>query len=203
MGKEPGKPWTIYMVSVDDVEPQMLLDEPRNEADPGWSPDGNSLVFGHTPEHMGENSSPKAIHILNIKTRALSTVPGSTGLFSPRWSPDGRYLAAMPLDQQKLMLFEFASETWTELAAQSVNNPVWSSDSRDIYFHSFRQEGQPIYRISLSGRRIERIVDFGDLQPADTVDYWGLTPDDAPLASFNFLKANIYALEWDPADFRP
>jgi Tol biopolymer transport system component len=99
------------MVSVEGGEPEMLLDAPGNEADPGWSPDGSSIVFGYLSE--GDSPTGKAIRILNLETGAVSTVPGSTGLFSPRWSPDGRYLAAMPLDRQKLLLLDMTSGEWT------------------------------------------------------------------------------------------
>ena len=44
---------------------------------------------------------------LDLKTHELTTLPGSEGLFSPRWSLDGRYLAALTSDSRKLMLFDF------------------------------------------------------------------------------------------------
>src|SRR4051812_22496615 len=37
-------------------------------------------------------------------------------LFSPHWSPDGRYIAAQSSDSQKLMLFDFKTQKWAELA---------------------------------------------------------------------------------------
>src|SRR5712692_4337455 len=48
MGVAPGKPWKISLVSAEGGSSQQLLLLPgeRNEMDPNWSRDGNSLVFG-------------------------------------------------------------------------------------------------------------------------------------------------------------
>lgn len=144
---------------------------------------------------MAEDSTPKAIQMVDLATRALSTVPGSEGLFSPRWSPDGRFLVAMPLDQRKLLLFDIASTKWTEFANGSFNNPVWSKDSKFIYYQSY-DEGSPIRRMQVAGGRVEEIADFRDLQPGATVGYWGIASEDAPTVSFHFLTADIYSVEW-------
>ncbi len=197
MGKEPGKPWKIYLVPAEGGNLQMLLKESHGEADPGWSPDGKSIVFGRSAEYMGEDSS-KAIYLLDLKTRSISEVAGSAGLFSPRLSPDGRQLVALSLDQRKLMLFDFFTHKWTELVNGSADNPTWSSDGKSIYFHAFMEEGQPIHRILLSDHSLERIVDFSDLGPAEAVDYLGLTPGNEPLISVHLWTANVYSLDWDP-----
>jgi Tol biopolymer transport system component/DNA-binding winged helix-turn-helix (wHTH) protein len=195
MGKEPGKTWKIYSISTEGGKPQIVSEEARNQADPDWSPDGKTIVFGRSSEYMAEDSTPKAIQMVDLTTRALSTVPGSEGLFSPRWSPDGRFLVAMPLDQRKLMLFDIASKKWTDIANGSFNNPVWSKDSKLIYYQSY-DEGSPIRRMQVAGGRVEEIVDFRDLQPGATVGYWGIASDDAPIVSFHFLTADIYSVEW-------
>src|ERR1035438_8843518 len=45
----PGKPWEIYLISAEGGEPEPLLNEPRNQMDPNWSPDGNSVIFSYFP----------------------------------------------------------------------------------------------------------------------------------------------------------
>ncbi|MGH9449791.1 MAG: winged helix-turn-helix domain-containing protein [Terriglobia bacterium] len=198
MGKTPGRPWKLYLIPADGGTPQQLLAEKRNEADPGWSPDGRSLVFGRPPAYMAEDSTPKAIYMLDIKTGKASTLPGSEGLFSPRWSPDGRYIAAISLNQRHLMLFDRATQKWTALVNRSVDNPVWSPDSKAIYFHAFMESRQPIYRVWLSDHRLEIVVDFQHLRQEGAINYsfLGLTPDDAPLVSIRLSSADIYAVDW-------
>jgi Tol biopolymer transport system component/DNA-binding winged helix-turn-helix (wHTH) protein len=195
MGKEPGKTWKIYSIATEGGKPQIVSEEARNQADPDWSPDGKTIVYGRSSEYMAEDSTPKSIQMVDLTTRQVSTVPGSEGLFSPRWSPDGRYLIAMPLDQRKLMLFDIASKKWTEMANGTFNNPVWSKDGKYIYYQSY-DEGSPIRRMPVGGGRVEEIADFRDLQPGATVGYWGIASEDAPIASFHFLTADIYSVEW-------
>lgn len=195
MGKEPGKTWKIYSVSTEGGIPRIISEEARSQADPDWSPDGKTMVYGRSSEFMAEDSTPKAIQIVDLTTRRVEIVPGSQGLFSPRWSPDGRYLVAMPLDQRKLTIFDLASKRWTELAGGSFNNPVWSKDGKYIYYQSY-DEGSPIWRIQVPGGRVEEIADFRNLQPGATVGYWGIAAEDAPIVSFHFLTADIYSVDW-------
>jgi Tol biopolymer transport system component len=195
MGKEPDKTWKIYSISTEGGQPQIVSEESRSQADPDWSPDGKLIVFGRSSEFMAEDSTPKSIQIVDLATRRVSTVTGSDGFFSPRWSPDGRYLVAMPLDQRKLMIFDMAARKWSELASGTFNNPVWSKDGKYIYYQSY-DEGNPICRIQVAGGRVEEITDFRDLQPGATVGYWGIGLEDAPIVSFHFLTADIYSVDW-------
>jgi len=56
-------------------------------------------------------------------------------MFSPRWSPDGRYIAALTSDSRKLMLFDVATRQWSDwLHAEdgTIGYPVWARDSKSI-----------------------------------------------------------------------
>lgn len=199
MARMPGQPWKISIVSADGGIPVILLSEDRNEADPDWSPDGSSIVFGRLPDLMSTESTPKDIAIYNLQTKQLTTVPDSTGLFSPRWSPDGRYIAATSLDQHKLVIFDMERKQWATLTSQSVADPVWAHDGKSIFFHSFMEEGQPLYRAYLSSGTVEKVAGLGNLQSADIVDYSfsGLAPGDIPLVKARRWTANIYTLDLD------
>ena len=60
-----------------------MPDVPQAQAGPVWAPDGNSVAFA------GLSADADAIHVFDLKTRHVSTLPGSDKLFAPRWSPDG------------------------------------------------------------------------------------------------------------------
>lgn len=132
--------------------------------------------------------------MLDLRTNQISTLPGSEGLFSPRWSPNGRYIAAMTLDELKLMLFDFTTQEWLELASHSIHNPRWSQDGAYVYF----QGGKSIFRVRISNHKMERIAGLKDLQRANAFDhrFAGLAPDDSPLVILFLSIQDIYALDW-------
>jgi Tol biopolymer transport system component len=199
MAREPGKAWQIYRVSADGGSPEQLLHEDRNAGDPSWSADGQSLVFGRVTDLMGKENGPRNLQILNLTTHQITSVPGSDGLFSPRWSPDGRYIAALSLDQRRLMLYEVATHTWSTLATTSVADPVWSSDSKSIYIHAFMADTQPIYRVSVPDGHLDEVADLSAFRAGDTADYFfvGITPDNLPLVRARTSTGNLYSLNLD------
>jgi Tol biopolymer transport system component len=190
----PGNNWKTYLVSAEGGTPQQLMLGERRALDPGWSPDGNSLVFGAFVP-----TEPSAIYLLEVQTRQVSMLPGSEGLFSPRWSPDGRYIAAIPVgSQNKLLLFDLTTRKWTELAQQPASWPRWSRDGKYIYFASFRGNDQALFRVRIGDRKIERLASLKDFRLA--IGSWGpwpgWAPDDSPLVLRDLGAQDIYALEW-------
>ena len=98
-----GRPWKILLISAQGGAAQEMLAENVLQADPGWSPDGKQMVFSR---YDSENST---IKLLDLKSKQVSIIPGSQGLYSPRWSPDGRYLAALSVNAKKIVIFDFTS----------------------------------------------------------------------------------------------
>jgi Tol biopolymer transport system component len=155
---------------------------------------------------MAEAGVPKAIHVVDLKAKQVSTLPHSEGLFSPRWSPDGRHVVAMPLDCGKLVLFDFKTAEWSDLAGPGIgvgfegacrppcNNPQWSRDGRYVYVES---AGTNLVRVALADRRAERVFELSDLGPIlkDFV-FNGLTPDGSVLLTSGLGGSDIHALEW-------
>jgi len=187
----PGKPYKIHLVSADGAAPQQLMPEERVERDPVWSPNGDTLAFC-----IGSNAATDTINLLDLRTRQVSLLPGSEGKFSPRWSPDGRYLAALSFDSQKLLLFDFTTRQWTELASMPLSYPQWSRDGKYIYFGSYPF----VRRIRISDRKIEQWAGLKELRitpaPSGSIRWIGLAPDDSPIMMRDVGAQDIYALEW-------
>lgn len=196
MARKPQQRWAIYMIDADGGNLHVVDPENRGQADPGWSPDGKSIIFGRLPDLMSEASMPKAIYIYNLATHKASKLPGSDGLFSPRWSPDGKYIAALSIDQTRLMLYNLQTKTWTTLAHQNIADPAWGHNSRYIYFHDFVQPGQPLYRVNITTGAVQSIANLKDLRNTDAVDYRfaGLTPNNVPLVDARTSTANLYTM---------
>jgi len=196
MAEEPGMPWKLYTIDSEGGKPSPLLSEDRNEADPFWSADGQSMVFGRLPDRM-DNGQPKAIYQLNLQTRKMTEIPGSTGLFSPRLSPDGHYIAAIRLDQKALLLYDRGEQRWTTLTIHGVGDPTWSHDSRYLYFQDFLEAGKPIYRIAIPAGKPEQVATIANLRPIAATDYRliGLAPGDLPMVSARTSTVNLYSVD--------
>jgi Tol biopolymer transport system component len=197
MGQMPGKAWKIYIVSAEGGTPRQLIMDERNEADPQWSPDGNRILFGRFgAAGLPEPGQTKALHLFDLTTNQVSTLPGSEGLYSPRWSPDGRYVVALDMEMRKVTLFDFTTGRWRELAVlnEGVGYPNWSRDGACVLFEGDLREGG-IYRVRLSDRKVERIISAKELGPIG--GWFGLAPDDSLLVMRVHTTNEVYALDWE------
>lgn len=196
--REPGRQSRIYLIGTNGGVPEVLLHEERNQADPSWSADGNSIVFGRLPGYLGEDSAEKSIYILDLKSRKPTQLSQSAGLFSPRWSPDGRRIATMPLNQEALMIFDLSSGEWTRVALNdTATSPTWSRDSKAVYFKA--QQQNSVYRVSNIGGaepRLEKVAGMEIFQSMDSFNLVGLSPENSPLLHATSATSDIYSVAW-------
>ena len=197
MAREAGKAWQIYITSANGGDFTPLLHQTRNAADPSWSPDGKSIAFGGTNDAMGKDNAARTLDTVDVATGAVQEVPGSNGLFSPRWSPDGRYIAALTLDQRQVHLYTVATHTWTTLAVPSGADPVWSPDSHYLFLHASLDPAQPIDRVTIPDGHVDEIVRLADSREHDAVDYvfGGLDQSNRPLIRARIFTGNVYSLD--------
>ena len=185
----------VYVVSSEGGTPQRILPSEQSQTEVDWSPDGNSLVS----DTLFVSNAP--IYTFDLQSKRVSTLAGSNGLFAPRWSPDGKYIAAIATEGPgKLMLFDVATQKWTEAVGSQIGFPTWSQDGKYIYFQDSQNQDQRerIVRLRLSDRKIEKIVDVKDIGRLTTgtfVDWFGLAPDDSPLLARDISTQEIYALD--------
>ena len=198
-GRAHGETFQLYVVSADGGELEQLTSGGSDKLDANWSPDGDSLAFSGNVFAMRSSDAP-AIHMINLKTRQITDVPGSAKLYSPRWSPDGRYLLAMTADFSKIVLYNFAQRKWEDLVTiTQPSYPAWSHDGKCVYFaNPYGDPKQPVYRICLSGRNLEHIVDLSDagrIAEGPFGRWTGIAPDDSILATRDISIEEIYALD--------
>jgi eukaryotic-like serine/threonine-protein kinase len=183
----------IYDVSSDGGSPRQLMPNVAGpQWDPTWSPEGDKLVFGGA---IGDPAS--TIRVLDVASHQVSTMPGSQGLYSPRWSPDGRHILGMNIDSSKLLLFDVQFQKWSEIGEGVFAYPAWSKDGSYVYAMDLRGKGA-VLRIRISDRKIEQVV---DLKNFISVGGFGtslaLTSDDSPLLLRNAGTQDVYALDWE------
>jgi Tol biopolymer transport system component len=143
-----GGSWKLSLVSSDGGDAHEMLPENGSQIDANWSPDGKHLMFGD----YSRAKDRRNIRILDFTTKKIEVVAGSDGLFSPRWSPDGHYIAALSTDLMTLMLYDVSTRKWSkwiEEPAGSINYPIWSADSKSIYFDDLVSGEETIRRVKV------------------------------------------------------
>lgn len=197
MGSTPGHPWKIYVLPADGGTPQELKDGDRNQGDPTWTPDGNSIVFAGMPWLDYAVASGPNIHILHLLANQVEDIPGSEGLFSPRCSPDGRYIAALSADSTKLVLYDFAKKMWSPLATSMFAYDNWSHDGTYLYAEDYPDRIDNIVRIHVPDGKIERLFSLKDVPRGfDPWEFWvGLAPDESILLMRDRSTQEIYSLD--------
>lgn len=188
----------MYVVSAQGGTPRRLFPEDkRPETDPNWSPDGKRVIFTSTGAFSAGPDTKVETWILNLETKEVKSLPEPPGGFrSPRWSPDGRYVAGLRLGDHGVVLFDLQTQHWTSLF-QGIwaGFPNWSRDGRFLYFVGRLPDGWRVFRVAVSGGRAEVVLDLRDFRWTGWYGYWfGLDPDDNPLLLRDAGTDEIYAL---------
>jgi Tol biopolymer transport system component/DNA-binding winged helix-turn-helix (wHTH) protein len=189
---------SAYVISVDGGTPQRLIPEvndPQNDA--SWSPDGKKVIYCACGFLTVGPATPLEIRIFDIASRKITALPDSKTRYSPRWSPDGRYIAALhtfqdPARSNDLELFDLKTQRWNTLVrrAPDAGWPSWSRDGRYIYYH--RESG--VFRVPIDGGQPEQVVDLQRFRGTGLTDWMDLDPDGAPLLVHDLSSEEIYSL---------
>ncbi len=191
---EGGLQGTIYLVSADGGRPQLLLAPDASAFWPDLSHDGKTVLF--TSKQGVGATSEQGLYLFDLEQRQPTMVPGSGGLITGRWSPDGHFLAAVSGDQSAITLLDLRTHVWTQIArGAAISTPVWSTNSV-LYFQDILAPGEPVYRFQIGASGPQRAYSFEDLLQAGAMRcaFWGFAPDGSLLVQVNRGGADIYAL---------
>jgi DNA-binding winged helix-turn-helix (wHTH) protein/Tol biopolymer transport system component len=194
MGLTPERRSAAYLVSAEGGAPRKLVaDDNLQTGDASWSPDGRRILI----DWGGLYSPPekRELRILDLDSRQMTTIPGSKGLWSSRWSPDGRYVAAFLALSPPIRIFDFTTQQWAVVPLTgNAFFPTFSHDSRYLYFMGYGIN-QGLFRIPAAGGKEERLLDMTNLH---LTGFYGhsltLDPSDAPLVLRDTGGNDIYAL---------
>lgn len=202
----PGKSHGIYISPGDGDHAQTVTDGEYEDEAPSWSPSADAIIFERFKLGVGRIGT----YSFDLKTRQLSKVDVPARLAWMRWSPDGRYAysaadsprSSVPEQLGALYLFDKATNHWSEVAnASFLNIAGWTPDSKYIYYQDmYGGETQPVFRVRVSDRKVQRLTAENLSLPADITAYTliGIAPDGAPLACAIRKNSDIYAMAFKP-----
>jgi DNA-binding winged helix-turn-helix (wHTH) protein/Tol biopolymer transport system component len=194
----PGVRRKLCVVPSEGGKTEMLMPGSSEEEQADWFPDGNSVIFDRDSPTTGNGTASRDIGILNLTTKQVSVIPGSEGLRFSALCPSGRYATAVTEDARNLMLYDFRTRRWAELATgHGIIHAFWTRDSQYVYYQDEYAAGQPIYRVRIAKRKAERVTSPTPDLPMDVADILliAISPDGSPLVSLERSNSDIYALE--------
>jgi Tol biopolymer transport system component len=156
-------------------------------------------MYGRPADVLAEQGMPKAIYLLDLKSGKSTILPGSNGLFTPLWTPDGRFVVALPHDRwDHLMRFDFSSGKWSKLVHYDAAQLALSPNGEWVYFES-QHKGHNISRARLRDGRVERLVDIAAVtrDTLMTCGFGGVDLDVSPLLICNLNASGLYRLDLD------
>ena len=186
-----------YTVSANGGPIQPVLSEKGEQSVPSWSPDGSSIAVALNV-NAPEPGDPTGIYIVDLKTHHTSRIPGSDGLTSPMWSPDGRYFTAKTVGEDAIMLFDPAGKSWRKIvSATGISFVVWSHDSRHLYEQNGLDPGQAIYSLRVGDFKRERVVGFEPFirDGAEACAFQSVLPDGSLVVRLRRSGDQVFALD--------
>ncbi len=195
----PGAPWRVSTIPAEGGSSQRLTasETEVGEGAPTWSPDGRYIIFGDV---LCQTSVQCGVHQVDLQTRAVTTLPGSEGLRTARWSPDGHLVAALREQTMELLVYDFATQKWTRVAQPvSGDDVIWSRDSKYLYTFTRWTNDASVIRVRVADKKIERLASLAGLGQINgqAANWLGLDLDDAPLFFRNTVAQELFGLDVD------
>lgn len=195
-GKRPRDPYRIFISPASGGPLREASHGTDNQGAPTWSPDGGHLVYGRV---RCQEEKTCAIEEIDLQSGRETTLPGSQGLSTARWSPDGRYIVALRPDKLQVFLLNRSTGKWRKLADGVNGNDLgWAPDSSAVYASKPDGDRPEVIRISLNDHKAEPAVDLTNFSKlAGRIDTWfAVTPDDSILFLHIVSGHDVYALHY-------
>lgn len=136
-------------------------------SDARWSPDGTHITFTSNPTPRQNDSGLQIAWVLDVATGKQRKVVETTDYtHTARWSPDGKsiaYLSTRGLSVEQTNLFVVPAEggpakKLTTSFELNAGEPVWSPDSKNVYFSAANREAMEIFAADAASGSVRQVA---------------------------------------------
>jgi Tol biopolymer transport system component/DNA-binding winged helix-turn-helix (wHTH) protein len=196
-GVRNDQPRQIYLLAADGGALRPVLPKGWEGVNADWSPDGYRIAVSMRNLKIHPHY---ALFTLEPTTAIWKELPDSKEFSEPRWSPDGRYIAALDSSNHHLLLFDVQKAKWSTLASGGyLEAPNWSSDGSSIYFQDQLDEQESVFRADVATQRVQFVLGFGEILRVSATHcfFSGLGRDGSIYVMLERGLTDIYALDLD------
>ena len=190
--------WDLFLLNTgDDPAPVQLTDDPGDDVDPFWSPDGTMLTF------QSNRNGNWDVFTIDVETREETQWTDSPGdEVDPVWSPNGTMIVYASNRDGNWDLYLVDLEDGEEVQVTSGEGddllPAWSPDGAWIAFQSDREGNVDIYTYEVATGRVVRLT---DLPSTDAAPSWTCDGTRVLFHSDRYGDFDIYSVALDdPTD---
>jgi len=187
----------LYVVAASGGAPKSVL--PSNNkwssVSGDWRTDGRQIVLDVQDTESGKEAN---IRILDLESNRLTELAGSEGLLEPRWSADGRYIAALNPRKKQVWLYDCKRLTWSVLAEANFPSAIrWSPGGDALYFQDTDEVEESVFRVPMATREVERVTRLGDLLSSGAARciFTGLSPDGSVYVTVDHGDVDVYSVD--------
>jgi Tol biopolymer transport system component len=134
-----------------------------------WSPATDQLIYSYQPGAMPAFRDPSELWVLNSDGTGAKFLADNHGECYPVWSPDGRYVAFVRVDDLELFLSDWRGPGTNVYIVDTVTGgatrlsafegrgntfPTWSPDSKFVAFLSSVITGDPEFSTSPTSAQV-------------------------------------------------
>ena len=176
----------LWLFDIGKKEEKRLTEGNFTVSDPQWSPDGTRITYTTRPTPKADDGALSDVWLLTVAGGEKKKIGGETGAAdNARWSPDGKWIAyAGSPDRDPgpsttyLYLLTADGGTPKQLTTKfdlSAGTPVWSRDSKTIYFSTNVLEAVEVYAADATTGAVTQLTQRGSVTGISEISRDGRT----------------------------